>query len=62
MSLSLRGLVVLTCAATLHGQTGTPAPAQPAAGLETEWDIGVVLGEMAAHAGRLLGALVRANA
>jgi hypothetical protein len=58
----LRGLVVLTCAAALHAQTASPAPPQPAAGLETEWDISVVLGEMSAHAGRLLQALEGANA
>jgi hypothetical protein len=62
MVLSLRGLAVLACAAALHAQTGNPAPARPAAGLETEWDISVVLGEMGAHAGRLLAALDRANA
>jgi hypothetical protein len=62
MALSLRGLVLLACAAALHAQTGNPAPAQPAAGLETEWDVSVVLGEMGAHAGRLLAALDRANA
>jgi hypothetical protein len=62
MALSLRGLVVLACAAALHGQTGSPAPARPASGLETEWDISVVLGEMGAHAGRLLAALDRADA
>jgi hypothetical protein len=62
MALSLRGLAVLACAAALHGQTGTPAPDRPAASLETEWDIGVVLGEMGAHFGRLLTALDRADA
>jgi hypothetical protein len=62
MALSLRGLVVLACAALLHGQTANPAPAQRTAGLETEWDISVVLGEMGAHAGRLLAALDRTDA
>jgi hypothetical protein len=62
MPLSLRGLAVLACAAALHAQTVNPAPAPAAAGLETEWDIGVVLGEMGAHAGRLLQALDRADA
>jgi hypothetical protein len=62
MALALRGLAVLACAAALHSQTGNPAPAQPPAGLETEWDISVVLGEMAAHAGRLLAAVDRADA
>src|ERR1035438_7215266 len=62
MAHSLRGLVVLACAALLHGQTGNPAPAQRTAGLETEWDINVVLGEMGAHAGRVLAALDRTDA
>jgi hypothetical protein len=62
MALGLRGLAVLACAAALHGQTGSPAQAQRAASLETEWDIGVVLGEMSAHAGRLLAALDKDNA
>jgi hypothetical protein len=61
MALALRGLAVLACAAALHSQTANPAPTPPPAGLETEWDIGVVLGEMAAHAGRLLAALDRAD-
>jgi hypothetical protein len=62
MALWLRGLAVLACAAALHGQTGSPAQPQPAASLETEWDIGVVLGEMSAHAGRLLAALDKDDA
>jgi hypothetical protein len=55
-------LAVLACAAAVHGQTASPAQARQAAGLETEWDIGVVLGEMSAHAGRLLAALDKDNA
>lgn len=62
MALWLRGLAVLACAAAVHGQAASPAQAQPAASLETEWDIGVVLGEMSAHAGRLLAALDKDNA
>jgi hypothetical protein len=59
MALWLRGLGVVACAAALHGQAGSPAP--PAASLETEWDISVVLGEMSAHAGRLLASLEKDN-
>jgi hypothetical protein len=54
---ALRGLTLLACAAALCCQ------AQPArqqlAGLEPEWDIGVILQEMSAHAGRLLPVLDR---
>ena len=56
-----RGFVLLVCAAAL----GTPArqtgaPQQPA-GLETDWDIAAVLGEMSSHAARLLPLLDRAD-
>jgi len=47
---------LLTNAPALHAQTGNPVA------LETEWDIGVVLGEMSAHAGRLLAAFGKADA
>ena len=53
--------MLLVCAATLQPQT---PPAQPVAqgqpaGLETEWDIGAVLLEIGAHAGRLSPVLDR---
>ena len=51
----LRGLILWACAAALYGQA-QPAPQQPA-GLEPDWDIGVILQEMSAHAGRLLPVL-----
>jgi hypothetical protein len=54
---ALRGFTLWACAAALYGQA-QPAQQQPA-GLEPEWDIGVILGEMSAHAGRLLPALDR---
>ncbi len=47
---ALRGLTLLACAAALYAQ-------QPPAGLEPDWDIGVILQEMSAHAGRLLPVL-----
>ena len=55
--------VLWACAAALGAQTQPPAaqPARPA-GLDTEWDIGVVLGEIGTHAGRLLPALDRVDA
>ncbi len=49
--------VGLACATLLAGQT----PQKPA-GLATEWDIAVVLGEISAHAGRLLPALDKVDA
>lgn len=52
-------MVFLACAAALFGQTQTAGP-QPR-GLETEWDVAVILGEMGAHAGRVLDALNRVD-
>ena len=52
---ALRGLILWACAATLYGQA-QPAQQQPA-GLEPDWDIGVILQEMSAHVGRLLPVL-----
>jgi hypothetical protein len=54
---ALRGLTLWACAAALYGQA-QPAQQQPA-GLEPDWDIGVILQEMSAHAGRLLPVLER---
>jgi hypothetical protein len=55
MNCALRGLTLWACAAALYGQA-QPAQ-QQAAGLEPDWDIGVILQEMSAHAGRLLPVL-----
>jgi len=52
---ALRGLTLWACAAVFCGQA-QPAQRQPA-GLEPDWDIGVILQEMSAHAGRLLPVL-----
>jgi hypothetical protein len=52
---ALRGLTLLACAAALYAQ-------QQPAGLEPDWDIGVILQEMSAHAGRLLPVLDRIDA
>jgi hypothetical protein len=54
---ALRGLILGACAAALYGQA-QPAQPQPA-GLEPDWDIGVILQEMSVHAGRLLPVLER---
>jgi hypothetical protein len=54
---ALRGLTLWACAAALYGQA-QPAQPQPA-GLEPDWDIGAILQEMSAHAGRLLPVLDR---
>ena len=59
MHRALKALVVFACALALRGQAPPP---QPAAGLETEWDIGVILREISAHAGRLLTLLDRTDA
>jgi hypothetical protein len=48
--------LVLLCTAALGAQ-----PAQRAAGLDTDWDIAVVLGEMSAHANRLGAAFERVD-
>jgi hypothetical protein len=50
-------VIFWACAAALCGQA-QPAQQQPA-GLEPDWDIGVILQEMSAHAGRLLPVLDR---
>jgi hypothetical protein len=55
--------ILLACAAALGAQTEPPAAGQPQpAGLDTEWDIGVILGEIGAYAGRLLPELERVDA
>jgi len=55
--------VLWACAAALGAQTQPPAAQQARLeGLDTEWDIGVVLGEIGAHASRLLPALDRVDA
>jgi len=52
----LRGLTFFACAAALCAQGA--APRQPA-GLETDWEIGAILKEISAHAGRLAPMLDR---
>ena len=63
MDRASRVCIVLACATALGAQTQPPADRQARpAGLDTEWDVGIVLGEIAAHAGRLLPALDRVDA
>jgi hypothetical protein len=57
---ALRGLILWACAAALYGQA-RPAQQLRPAGLEPDWDIGVVLQEMSAHAARLLPVLDRVD-
>jgi hypothetical protein len=55
--------ILLACAAALGAQTQPPAAQRTRpAGLDTEWDIAVVLGEIGAYAGRLLPELDRVDA
>jgi hypothetical protein len=51
-------LLICVAAVTASAQ----APQQKPAGLDAEWDIAVILGEISAHAGRLLPALDRIDA
>jgi hypothetical protein len=68
MTTGLRRLMLIACAAALGAQTPGQNPqsmGQPATqpqGLETDWEIGGVLKEIAAHASRLTPALDRVDA
>ncbi len=55
-----KACAVLLCAAGLSAQT--QAPQMQLAGLEADWDIAVILGEISSHAARLLPALDRLDA
>ena len=59
MRRAFAGWVLLVCAASAGAQS--PAPQQPA-GIPTEWEFGVILGEIGAHYGRLLESLNRIDA
>jgi hypothetical protein len=61
MHRSVRGLVVLACASALYAPAQQASRPQPPAGLETDWDIAVVLNEIANHATRLLPLLEQAD-
>lgn len=60
MHRSPAALAAFLCAFALQAQMQA-GPQRPA-GLQTEWDIGVVLGEVSAHAGRVLEALQKIDA
>ena len=68
MTTGLRRLMLIACAAALGAQTPGQNPqsmGQPATqpqGLETDWEIGGVLKEIAAHASRLTPALDHVDA
>jgi hypothetical protein len=55
---ALRASIVFVCAAALYGQAPSD---QPAAGLETPWEMTPVLQELAAHAGRIQPLLDKVN-
>jgi hypothetical protein len=57
-----RVILALLFPAFLGTLSAQNQPPRAAGGLDTEWDIGVILGEISAHAGRLLPALERVDA
>jgi hypothetical protein len=62
MHRALRGLTLLISVAALHAPAQQSTTPQQPAGLETDWDIAVILNSISAHAGRLLPQLDRADA
>ena len=62
MNRVLRGLILFACLGVFTAQTQAPANPQPPAGLESDWDIAVVLQQVSAHAAHLIPALSRADA
>ncbi len=62
MHRALRGWILLVFTAAVYAQDAQAPPHPTPPGLETNWDIAVVLREIAAHAGRLLPALDRVDA
>src|ERR1039457_7485134 len=61
MHRAVRGFIVVACASALYAPAQQTPRSQPPAGLETDWDIAVVLNEMSAQASRLLPLLDHAN-
>ena len=59
-SSALRGFLFFFCAAILSAQVAAPQPQR--AGLEADWDIGAVLNEIGAHAGKMLPMLEKIDA
>jgi hypothetical protein len=60
MSRAVGALVWLSLPVWMWAQAS--APAAPAAGLQPDWDVSVILGEMSAHATRLLPTLDKIDA
>jgi hypothetical protein len=60
MSRAVGALACLSLPLLVWPQAG--APAAPAGGLQPDWDVSVILGEMSAHATRLLPTLDKINA
>src|ERR1035441_7321292 len=61
MHRAVRGFIVVVCASALYAPAQQTPRSQPPAGLETDWDIAVVLNEMSAQAARLLPLLAHAD-
>ena len=63
MNRAVRGLILFACAGAFSARPQPPAPPhQPAAGLESDWDIAAVLQQIGAHAAKVLPVLDRADA
>ena len=61
MNRAARGLVLFVCAGAVGAWAQSPATAQPAAGLESDWDIAAVLQDIGVHAARIAPLLDRAD-
>jgi len=61
MNRAVRGLIVFACAGAFSARPQPPATPQQPAGLESAWDIAVVLQQISAHAARVLPVLDRAD-
>ena len=61
MHRAVRGFILVACASALYAPAQQAPRSQQPAGLETDWDIAMVLNEMSAQAARLLPALDHAD-
>ena len=57
----MRGLILVACASALYAPAQQAPRSQQPAGLETDWDIAVVLNAMSVQAARLLPLLDHAD-
>ena len=62
MNRAVRGVILFACAGAFSARTQSPATPQQTAGLESDWDIAVILRQIGAHATRVLPLLERADA